>query len=298
MVECLGMAGMTENPIVVVLGQRSGPSTGLPTYTAQGDLRFAMHASQGEFPRMVTAPGDAEECFYETMRAFNFAEKYQMPVIILTDKYLAESQYTVEPFDVGSVRIERGDLFSRPEYQGAEYKRHLLTESGVSPRVLPGTRNAIVRTNADEHDERGLTAEDPQMTTRMTDKRLGKLKALKEELRSVERVKLYGPKRADLTIVSWGSTKGPVREAMKILERQGLKANFVQVLYLCPFPAEELTRHLKSARKTVVVENNATSQLTGLIRQHTLMDIGAKVLKYDGRPFDPGFLAGKLKEVA
>jgi len=298
MVECLGMAGMTENSIVVVLGQRSGPSTGLPTYTAQGDLRFAMHASQGEFPRMVTAPGDAEECFYETMRAFNFAEKYQMPVIILTDKYLAESQYTVEPFDVGFVKIERGDLVSKPEYQGAEYKRHLLTESGISPRVLPGTKNAIVRTNADEHDERGLTAEDPQMTTRMMDKRLGKLKALKEELRSVETVKLYGPKRADLTIVSWGSTKGPVREAMKILERQGLKANFVQVLYLCPFPAEELTRHLKSARKTVVVENNATSQLTGLIRQHTLMDIGAKVLKYDGRPFDPGFLAGKLTEAA
>lgn len=298
MVECLGMAGMTENPIVVVLGQRTGPSTGLPTYTAQGDLRFAMHASQGEFPRMVIAPGDAEECFYETMRAFNFAEKYQMPVIILTDKYLAESQYTIEPFDVGLVKIERGDLFQGPEYQGSEYKRHLLTESGISPRVLPGTRNAIVRTNADEHDERGLTAEDAEMTTRMMDKRLGKLKALKEELRSVETVKLYGPKRADLTIVSWGSTKGPIREAMKILGKEGLKVNFVHVLYLCPFPAEEFIRHLKSARKTVVVENNATSQLAGLIRQHTLMDVDSKVLKYDGRPFDPGFLAGKLKEVA
>ena len=298
MVECLGMAGMTESPIVVVLGQRSGPSTGLPTYTAQGDLRFAMHASQGEFPRMVVAPGDAEECFYETIRAFNFAEKYQMPVMILTDKYLAESQYTVEPFDVDLVKIERGDLFQGREYQGSEYKRHLLTESGISPRVLPGTGNAVVRTNADEHDERGLTAEDPQMTTSMMDKRLRKLKALKEELQSFETVKVYGPKRADLTIVSWGSTKGPIREAMRILEKEGLKANLIQVLYLCPFPAEQITQYLKSAKKTVVVENNATSQLAGLIRQHTLMDVDAKVLKYDGRPFDPGFLAGRLREVA
>jgi len=298
MVECLGMAGMTENPIVVVLGQRSGPSTGLPTYTAQGDLRFAIHASQGEFPRVVVAPGDAQECFYETMRAFNIAEKYQIPVIILTDKYLAESHYTVDPFDVDRIKIERGALFPKPQYEGPEYRRHLITETGISPRVLPGTKDAVVRTNADEHDEWGFTAEDPQTTARMMDKRLGKLKALADELRGIETVKFYGPERADLTVLSWGSNKGPVREAMKILAREGLRVNLAHVLYLCPFPAEKVAEYLRSARKTAVVENNATSQLTGLIREHTLMDVDARVLKYDGRPFDPGFLAGKLREVA
>lgn len=297
MSEGLGMMGMTETPGVIMVAQRPGPSTGLPTYSGQGDLRFLIHASQGEFPRVVIAPGDVEECFYETMRAFNYAEKYQIPVILITDKHLAESHYTAEIFDLERVEIERGSLVREEEYQGEDYNRYELTESGISLRAIPGTTGALVRANADEHDERGLTAEDPDLTTIMMDKRLKKVESLREELRNVETVKLYGPEEVDLTIIAWGSTKGPIREAMKILEEDGPTANFLQVLYLAPFPVERVNRHLKSAKTVVVVENNATSQLTSLIREYALRDVERKVLKYDGRPFDPRSLATKLEEV-
>lgn len=297
MTECLGMMGMTETAAVIMVAQRPGPSTGLPTYSVQGDLRFVIHASQGEFPRVVIAPGDVEECFYETMRAFNYAEKYQIPAILITDKYLAESHHTAEPFDLEKVKIERGSLLVEERYEGEEYKRHKFTENGISYRALPGTIGAIVRTNADEHDEWGLTTEDTDLSSRMIDKRLKKLEELQEELRSIETVKFFGPREADLTILAWGSTKGPIREAMKILEEERLKVNYLQVLYLSPFPAEKVGQHMKSARKVVVVENNATSQLTTLIREHTLMDVERKVLQYNGRPFNPRSLASRIKEV-
>jgi len=298
MSEGLGMTGMTETPVVIMLGQRSGPSTGLPTYSAQGDLRFAIHASQGEFPRVVIAPGDVEECFYKTMEAFNLAEKFQIPAIIITDKYLVESHGAAEPFDQNRIGIDRGLLLTEDEYRGKEeYKRHKFTEDGVSPRAMPGTGGAIVRTSSDEHDERGYTTEDPELTTKMADKRFKKLDALVKELETYETTKFYGPVEADVTILGWGSTKGPIREAMKLLSKEGVKVNYLQIVYLNPFPVANVQKTLKSAKKTVVVENNKTSQLSSLIREHVLMTVDHKILKYNGRPFNPRELSQRIKEV-
>ena len=298
MSEGLGMTGMTETPAVVVLAQRPGPSTGLPTYSGQGDLRFAIHASQGEFPRVVIAPGDVEECFYKTMEAFNLAEKFQIPAILVTDKYLVESHAAAELFNLKRIGIDRGLLLTEDEYTSEnEYKRHRFTEDGVSPRAMPGTKGAIVRTNADEHNESGYTTEDPELTTKMADKRFKKLDGLVKYLENYRTTKFYGPREADITILGWGSTKGPIREAMKILSNEDSKINYLQILYLNPFPVDDVQKILKSAKKTAVVENNKTSQLTGLIREHLLMSVDHKVLKYDGRPFNPVELSQRIKEM-
>lgn len=298
MSEGLGMTGMTETPVVIMLAQRPGPSTGLPTYSGQGDLRFAIHASQGEFPRVVIAPGDVEECFYKTMEAFNLAEKFQIPVILITDKYLVESHGEVEPFDQNKIGIDRGFLLTDDEYTGEEeYKRHRFTEDGISPRAMPGMRGAIVRTNADEHNEMGYTTEDPELATKMVDKRFKKLDALVKHLENSEKTNLYGPEEADATIIAWGSTKGPIREAMKLLSEEGVNINYLQIVFLNPFPVAEVKRILESAKKTIVVENNKTSQLSSLIRENLLMTVDHKILKYDGRPFDPGDLSKRIKEV-
>jgi 2-oxoglutarate ferredoxin oxidoreductase subunit alpha len=298
MSEGLGMTGMTETPAVIMLAQRPGPSTGLPTYSGQGDLRFAIHASQGEFPRVVIAPGDVEECFYKTADAFNLAEKFQIPVIIITDKYLVESHGVVEPFDPSRIGIDRGLLLIEDEYVGEEeYKRHRFTDDGVSPRAMPGMKGAIVRTSADEHDEHGYTTDDPELTTKMADKRFKKLDVLIKELENYETTKLYGPEEADITILGWGSTKGPIREAVKLLSEEELKINYLQIIYLSPFPVANVQRILKTAKKAVVVENNKTSQLSSLIREHLLMTVDHKILQYNGRPFNPGELSQRIKEV-
>jgi len=298
MSEGLGMIGMTETPAVVMLAQRPGPSTGLPTYSGQGDLRFAIHASQGEFPRVVIAPGDVDECFYKTIEAFNLAEKFQIPAILITDKHLVESYETAEFFDQNRIGIDCGLLLTEDEYIGEEeYKRHKFTEDGVSPRAMPGMMEAIVRTNADEHNESGYTIDDPELTTKMADKRFKKIDALVKELENYEITKLYGPEEADVTILGWGSTKGPIREAIKLLGKEGLKVNYLQIVYLNPFPVANVQRILKSAKKTVVVENNKTSQLSSLLKEHLLMTVDHKVLKYNGRPFNPGELSQRIREV-
>jgi 2-oxoglutarate ferredoxin oxidoreductase subunit alpha len=296
--EGVGMTGMTETSPVILLVQRPGPSTGLPTYSAQGDLRFAIHASQGEFPRVIIAPGDVTETFYNTMEAFNLAEKFQVPAIIISDKYLAESHGTAEPFDQSRIRIDRGQLITEDEYTGEEeYKRHKFTEDGISPRAMPGIKGARVRTNADEHNELGYTTEDPTLTTKMADKRFKKLEALTKELENYETTKLYGPEDAEATILGWGSTKGPIREAMKLLSKEGIKINYLQIIYLTPFPVAKVQKIMKKAKKTIVVENNKTSQLTSLIREHLLTTVDHKILKYDGKPFNPEALSQKIKEV-
>jgi 2-oxoglutarate ferredoxin oxidoreductase subunit alpha len=298
MTEALGMIGMTETSPVIVLVQRPGPSTGLPTYTGQGDLRFAIHASQGEFPRVVIAPGDVEESYYLTLDAFNLAEKFQLPAIIISDKHLAESHQTVKAFDQTRKKIDRGNLIIEEKYTVLEeYKRHQFTENGISPRVIPGTKGAIVRTNADEHNELGYTTEDPTLTIKMTDKRFKKLQGLTKELESYETLKLHGPKRADVTIIGWGSTKGSILETMKILNKENTKMNFLQIVYLFPFPTDKFQDILKSVKKFIIVEQNKTSQLSSLIKEHLLLSIDHTILKYDGRPFNPEDLAQNIIEV-
>jgi 2-oxoglutarate ferredoxin oxidoreductase subunit alpha len=295
--EGLGLAAMTENPVVVMLGQRPGPSTGMATHTAQSDLLFAIHASQGEFPRVVLAPGDVDECFHLTMLAFNLAERYQIPAIILGDKYLLESHKSTEPFEE-RVGIDRGELMAVEEWTGPEeYKRFKITESGVSPRLLPGTSGATVLAGSNEHDEYGHTTINPRTVEAMVNKRFTKLERLKNEVEASEPVKIYGDEGAEATLVGWGSTKGPALEALKLLRREGFRARFVQVLLLEPFPSNAVAKALAGTAKHLLVENNRTAQLGKLVRLNTGFEFENILLKYNGRPFNPGEIYRKAKEV-
>ena len=301
MVEALGLAAMTETPIVTVEGQRPGPSTGQPTHTAQGDLKFLLSAGQGEFTRIVIAPGDREECFYETFNAFNLAEKFQVPVLVLVDKFLAEDYKTIELFDQSNLKIERGKLLSQEELNKiSEYKRYLNTEDGISPRALPGQLNGIHCAPSTEHDEAGFSHEaseallPPETSKMMLEKRMKKLGSIEKEIKPP---KVYGPQDADITLVSWGSTKGPIFEAMKLIEKDEIKVNFLQILYLSPFPTQAAIETLSKAKTVVDVENNFTAQLASLIREKTGIEIQHKILKYDGRPLYPNFIYKRLKEI-
>jgi len=292
MSECLGMLGMTESPAVILVAQRPGPSTGLPTYSSQSDLRFVINASQGEFPRVVVAPGDATEGAYETARAFDISERFQVPVIILTDKYLSESYFTVE----GLNQIPVPPPSTAPESKKEGYSRYRVTESGVSERLRPGTPGVVVRYNADEHDEDGFTREEPEIAKRMQEKRLRKRRAIEDHLRSLETVKVHGALDSDTVIVGWGSTKGPILDAIEILREKQLKVGFLQVLYLEPFPAEKVAQVIGS-KKVVDVENNATGQLASLIRENLGIGVDEMILRYDGRPFEPVELVERIEEV-
>lgn len=292
MVEGLGLSGITETPIVVIDGQRSGPAVGLPTRTEQGDLQFVLHAHHGDFPRAVVAPATIEDSFWMAVKAFNLAEKYQLPVIILTDHYLASSYATVEPFDISKVTIERGLLFT-PEDEGqSDYKRHKITRSGISPRAFPGLGEALVITDSDEHDEAGHLIEDAKTRAAMVEKRLRKLTALKREVNPPQ---IYGPKTAETTLIGWGSTLGAIQEAVDIMNKRGTSINSLHFNELCPFPAKSAA-NIKKARSTYVIESNATGQLASLIREQTGIEVSGTILKYDGRPFTPEYIVRELKK--
>ncbi len=296
MAEALGQAGGTETPIVLVIAQRPGPSTGLPTYTSQADLLFAVHASQGEFPRVVSAPGDIEETFYLTAEAFNLAERFQVPVIILIDKHITESFTDVEPFDLTAVKVDRGKII-QGEWRGpGEYRRYLFTEDGVSPRALPGTRGAIVKQNSSEHNELGWASEDPDNARKMQDKRLRKMIAISEALRG-KSLEVWGDPGADTVLLHWGSTRGAVYEATERLAEEGLRVRAVRVIYLWPFPSEEIVEELRGAKRIIAVEQNATGQLAKLLRMETGIRVDHRVLRYDGRPFTPEDILEGVREV-
>ncbi|MCR8433533.1 MAG: 2-oxoacid:acceptor oxidoreductase subunit alpha [Crenarchaeota archaeon] len=284
MAESLGFAGMAEIPIVIVLAQRYGPSTGLPTHTGQGDLRFAMHASQGEFPRFIVAPGDVRETIYYTQVLLNLTEKFQVPGIILIDRCLAESYFTFDDIDGLEVDIDRGKIVE--EVKG-KYKRYEITDDGVSPLAFPGTPNAVVRINSHEHDEEGISSEDPKVAVSMSDKRLRKLKFMREEIKKYTPVKVYGDKESKNAIIFWGSVKGPVLDAYRLLERDGISCRLVQILFFSPFPDSEVLDSLKGAEMIISVENNATSQLVSVLREFVGVSVSYRVNKYDGRPFTP-----------
>lgn len=295
MVEALGLAGMTETPLVIVVSQRPGPATGLATHTEQSDLKFILNASNGEFPRIVVAPGDVEECFYESFNAFNLAEKYQLPVIIVIDKYLSESHRTVDKFNDAKLKIDRGLMLTDAELKKIkDYKRYEITPNGVSPKSIPSQYGGIFKACTDEHDEYGRLNEDINVRTRQMDKRFRKLKAAEKDIKQPE---LYGPNNADITLIGWGSTKGPIKEAMKLFAKKGLKVNYLQILYLNPFPTRRVKEILDNAKKTMIIENNKTGQLASLIKEHTGKDVDYKFLKYDGRPFAPEDIYNKVSEV-
>jgi 2-oxoglutarate ferredoxin oxidoreductase subunit alpha len=294
MVEGLGLAGITETPIVVVNGQRPGPAVGLPTRTEQGDLEFVIHAAHGEFPRAILAPATIEDAFWVTVKAFNLADRYQLPVIILTDQHLASSQTTVEAFDLSKVVIDRGLLIEGegPPVPG-EYKRYAITESGVSPRAMPLVGRALVCTDADEHDEAGHLIEDAETRTAMVLKRLRKLEGLRKDIAPP---RLYGEAQAPVTLVGWGSTYGALKEAVDLARGEGIEVNLVHLNEMWPFPADAVSQALEHAQKVFTVENNATGQLARLIRSETGYRVAGGIRKFDGRPFTPAGILSELKQ--
>ncbi len=286
MAEGLGLAGMTETPCVIAVVQRPGPATGLPTWTEQGDLRFVIHAGQGDFPRVVLAPGDPEECFYITFEAFNIAELYQLPVIILTDKYLAEARQTLPFFSQKNLKIDRG-VYGKilDNLSEGRLPRYFDANNGVSPRFNPGIPGGVFLANSDEHEVTGLADESTAIRQAMMNKRMRKLQSLKKDIK--EPIIVYGSKKADITLVGWGSTKGPILEAIKVLATKKLSVNFVQIKLLEPFPVKDVDNALRQAKHRILIENNFSGQLGGLIREKTGIDITDRLLKYDGRPINP-----------
>ncbi|MBI2852387.1 MAG: 2-oxoacid:acceptor oxidoreductase subunit alpha [Chloroflexi bacterium] len=293
MVEGLGLAGITETPAVVVLGQRPGPAIGLPTRTAQEELEFAIYSGSGEFPRAVLAPATIEESFWLTTKAFNLAEKYQTPVILIIDHTIATSYTTVERFDLSKVVIDRGSLYpDKSVVKPEEYKRHQLTDSGISPRAFPGLSRALAITDSDEHDEAGHLIEDAKTRNEQVEKRMRKITGMRNEIAPPRRC---GPHTAETTLIGWGSNYGAIREAIDILSKEGTKVNALHLSELWPFPADAMTDALKTCQTTYVVENNAAGQLAHLIRAETGFSVSGRILKYDGRPFTPAIIADKVR---
>ncbi len=296
--EAIGLSGITETPLVIVDTQRGGPSTGLPTKQEQSDLMAMIYGTHGEIPKIVLAPSTVQEAFYDTAEAFNLAEEYQCPVIILSDLQLSLGKQTVEPLDFSKVEIRRGKLvteeLSEIENKGY-FKRFEVTEDGVSPRVIPGMKNGIHHVTGVEHDETGKPSESAANRNAQMDKRF----------RKVENIKFNTPvhknaphEEADLLIVGFNSTRGAIEEAMTRLEQDGIKVNHAQVRLIHPFPTDELLPLVKTAKKIAVVENNATGQLANIMK----MNVGHaekvyKLLKYDGNPFLPHEIHTKCKEL-
>ncbi len=292
--ESIGSAAMTETPLVVVLSQRPSPAIGLPTWTEQGDLLFATHASHGEFLRVIIAPGDPEECFYFTGKAFNLADKYQLPVIIMLDKYLSESHFSYDKFDFKKINVDRGKMLTDSKKVDDEYKRYINTEDGVSPRTAPGVEGGVFIANSEEHDQYGYTDESAHNRKSMVDKRFRKIKSLMEE---IPPPRIYGPTDAEITIWSWGSCKGPILEAMSILNQKEKKVNLVHFTYLYPFDNEIVEGIVRETNKNILVENNKTAQLGKIIMMNTGYRIKNKILKYSGRQFLPEEIINGIEKI-
>lgn len=294
MVESLGLSALSETPVVVFLAQRPGPSTCMPTWTEQGDLRFALHASQGEFLRAILAPGTVDEEFYLGAEAFNIAEKYQIPVIVMSDKFLSESHFSAERFDPGKVKIERGEIASRPKALKPleRFERYKLTRSGISPRAFPGTPNGMHVATSYEHREDSFSSENFEMRVSMVDKRAKKQKLLEKE---IPLPKIYGKKDAPISIICWGSQMLPAVDALPMLEAKGIHANVVHFSYVYPLP-KKIRAALRSAKHTISIENNSTAQFTGMLREYLSFRPNVIALKYDGKQFFPEEVAKVVEE--
>lgn len=288
MTEGVSLAGMAEMPVVIVMGQRPGPSTGLPTYSSQTDLHFVLNAGQGEFPRFIAAPGDAEEAYYWSHVALNMAWKYQIPSFILTDKNLGEGTFN---FDISSIKevVETKPLAWNRQGQ---YKRYLDTDTGVSPLTFAPEKDAIIKVNSYEHDEFGITTEDPAKTVQMQDKRLRKGIYLAEELEGMRPVNIYGNRDSETALLCWGSNKGVCVEAAAKL---GLKV--IHPIVLWPFPVKQLQASLRGVKKVIAIENNATGQLVTLMNRFGFK-VDEMVLKYDGRPLSLDELERRLETLS
>ncbi len=288
MVEAVSLAAMTETPLVVVIAQRPGPATGLPTRTEQADLELVLHAGHGEFPRAIFAPGSLEECFHLTRKAFELAERYQGPMFLLTDQFLADSYRAVMPFDLESlppVNIGIEGVETLP------YKRFAITESGVSPRRLPGIGEHLVVADSDEHTEDGHITEDLSVRTMMVRKRLRKGEGIASEVMPPD---LQGGGKPSLLLVSWGSSRGAVEAAASHMRSNGEQVSTLHFSQVWPLVPEQLMAHFESAQSVVCIEGNAFGQMARLIRRETGFEIKKKVLRYDGLPITPEFILRQL----
>ncbi len=295
MVEALGLAGMTETPLVVAIGQRPGPATGLPTRTEQGDLAFVVHASHGDFPRAVLAPGDAEQAFYAMARAFNLADRYQTPVVVLADQYLLDSYFTVDGLDPGAVPIDRGKIVQPDEAgSGGVFRRYAFDPSGVSPRILPGQSKAVLYACSDEHTEEGHITESAEVRAAMMHKRMAKLEGMRREAAPPEDTH---PGDGEIILLGWGSSRGAMREAVDLLRDEGLPARMLHYCDVYPLerkgPAERFGEHTR----IIGLEGNYSGQFADLFQRETGLSVTDRILKYDGRPFSAEEIAGRVRNL-
>jgi len=289
MTEGVSLAAMTETPVVIAVAQRPGPATGLPTRTEQGDLEFVLHSGHGEFPRAILAPGTVEECFHLTRKAFELAERYQGPMFVLTDQFLADSYRAVKPFDVESLPQVR--VGTDAEALSQPYRRYAVTDSGVSPRLLPGLTENLVVADSDEHTEDGHLTEDLSVRNVMMEKRLRKGDGIRSEAIAPE---TGGDEKPDLLLISWGSSKGAVSEAACLLRSDEDSVGTLHFSQVWPLAPDQFMGRLQEAREVVCVEGNATGQLARLIRRETGLEIERRVLRYDGLPLTPEFILREL----
>lgn len=295
MMEAIGLAGMTETPVVIVNTMRGGPSTGLPTKQEQSDLNAMIYGTHGEIPKVVIQPSTIEECFYDTIEAFNISEKYQVPVIVLADLQLALGKQSCETLDHSKIVIERGNLVNEapPLEDGKLFKRYEFTADGASPRVIPGVKNGIHHVTGVEHDQEGRPSESSVNRKKMMDKRLNKL----NNIEFTNPIKVDAPhENPDMLIIGMGSIGGTIDEARARLSADGITTNHATVRLIHPFPAKELAPYIEKAKKVVVIENNATGQLADQIKLNVgFADKISTVLKYDGTPFHPAEIHNECK---
>jgi 2-oxoglutarate ferredoxin oxidoreductase subunit alpha len=291
MTEAIGLAGITETPLVIVDGQRSGPSTGMATRTEQSDLLFVVHASQGEFPRAVLAPTGSEDAFYLTTEAFNLADRWQVPVFVLTDHHLATAQATVTEYALGRVTIDRGEMAAEPD-EVQVLARYAVTASGVSPRALPVVSKWLVAQDSHEHNERGIVTDNPQNRERQVAKRMRKLTGMAASFPGPE---VIHPEAATL-ILCWGSTVGPVLEAVEELRGQGQDLGVALFRHLYPMNRERVRAALPTEKRLLTVEGNYTGQLGKLLLMETGLATAGHIGKIDGRLFTVEDVVARVSE--
>ena len=288
MTEALSLAAQSETPVLIVNSQRTGPATGVPTYTAQADLLFVLNAGHGDFLRFVIAPGDAEESFIWAGKALNLCWKYQTPSILLVDKEISESTFNFDSSILTQVKCEPFLVWDGKE----DYKRYKNTKDGISPLAFPGQKNVISKATSYEHDEFGITIEEDEKDIKaMQDKRLRKFQKMREEVDKLEAVKIYGNKDSDKAIIVWGSTKGPAKEAA-----EKLNIKMIQPIIIQPFPEKQMKEALQGVKKLISVETNALGQMEKVLNCHGIKP-AHRILKYDSRPFLPEEIEEALKKI-
>jgi 2-oxoglutarate ferredoxin oxidoreductase subunit alpha len=298
MTEAVGSAGMMEIPMVAINVQRAGPSTGVPTKTEQGDLWQMLGASQGDFPKIIVAVTGILDSFDTIPELFNLVDKFQCPGLVITDLSVSEGYATVDPDDIKWEQpIDRGELITEPNNTEEKYLRYKLTESGISPRAVPGTPGHLHVVATDEHDEDGGLISDeftnPHKRRAMVEKRQRKMEVV---LSLIDPPELEGPEDAEVTLIGWGTTKGVIQEAASFLTQEGIPTNQLAIKWIVPLHAEEITQALSTCKRTIIVENNYTGQFARYLRSETGFDADGHIRKYDGEPFMPHHIVDGVKE--